>query len=163
MLRSLSHPATRGFLTAIAMMGCSQLLMNGSLSKYNGARYLVFLIYALGIGWTLLSARKDPSNHGRFGQLFQQGFRHFAVTSLCMVGFTVFVFWKHPEYAKQEAEYQRSLLIETKKYTPAQIDELVIQAEKQYPVRHISATVFGYLMLGAVFTAVGSGLLARKN
>jgi hypothetical protein len=59
--------------------------------------------------------------------------------------------------------HQRTLLIETKKYTPDQVEELVKEAEKQYPVRYISATVFGYLFMGAVFAAAGSVVLARKN
>ena len=80
-----------------------------------------------------------------------------------MVIFTIFILWKHPEFAKEEAAHQRTLLIETKKYTPDQIEELVREAEKQYPVRYISAAVFGYLFMGAVFAAAGSALFARKN
>ena len=42
-------------------------------------------------------------------------------------------------------------------------DELVKEAEKQYPTRYISATVFGYLIMGAVFAAAGSMAFARKD
>ena len=163
MNRYLNHPATRGALTGLALILTGWSINKFDLKSNTFIGYLPFLIYALGIGWSLWTARSNPDRTGSFGDLFQQGFRHFAATSLVMVIFTIGVLWRHPEYAREEAEYQRTLLIETKKYTPDQINELVVQAEKQFPIRHISATVFGYLFMGAIFTAVGSMLLARKK
>lgn len=163
MLRILNHPAGRGALTGLAMILAGVLLKETGMQNESWAQYLLFILYAAGIGWTLWVAQKNPTLTGRFGGLFQQGFRHFAVTALVMVLFTVSLIWRHPEYAKEEAAYQRTLLVETKKYTPDQIDELVREAEKQYPVRYISATVFGYLFMGAVFAAAGSLLFAHKK
>ena len=163
MFQRLNSAAVRGLLTGLAMILVGILLKETSLQDKEWSRYLLFMIYAAGITWTIWLAKKNPAITGTFGSLFQQGFRHFAVTALTMVIFTIFILWKHPEFAKEEAAHQRTLLIETKKYTPDQIEELVREAEKQYPVRYISAAVFGYLFMGAVFAAAGSALFARKN
>ena len=163
MHRIVHHPAFRGVLTAVVMIIAGILLKDTGTAEASWAQYLMFSIYAAGIGWSIWIAKKEPNNPGRFGSLFQQGFRHFIVTALIMVGFTVYLMWRHPEFAREEAQYQRTLLIQTKKYTPDQIDELVLEAEKQYPTRYISATVFGYLIMGAVFAAAGSVVFARKD
>lgn len=163
MIRHFNNPAYRGALTGVIMILAGVLIKENNWQDAYWSQYVLFILYAAGITWTLWIAKHNHANTGRFGSLFQQGFRHFAVTSLVMVGFTFYILWRHPEFAKEEAEHQRTLLIETKKYTPDQINELVIEAEKQYPVRHISATVFGYLFMGAVFAAAGSVVLARKN
>ena len=159
----LNTPAGKGLLTALLMIGAGLWIQYTNSQEQGWSRYAMYAIYAAGITWTIGSARQNPSNSGTFGNLFQQGFRHFAVTALIMVAFTVYLLWRHPEYAKEEAAHQRTLLIETKKYTPAQVEELAMEAEKQYPVRFISATVFGYLFMGAVFAAAGSLIWARKN
>ena len=163
MNRYIHHPAFRGALTALVMIAAGILLKETGTATEPWSQYLMFALYASGIRWSIWIAKKDPTNPGRFGSLFQQGFRHFIVTSLIMVGFTIYLLWSHPEFAREEAQYQRTLLVETKKYTPDQIDELVLEAEKQYPTRYISATVFGYLIMGAVFAAAGSVVFARKD
>ena len=163
MFKLLNHPAFRGAFTGVAMILAGILIKENNWQEAAWSQYVLFILYASGITWSLWLAKRNPSNTGTFGALFQQGFRHFAVTSLVMVAFTFYILWRHPEFAKEEAEHQRTLLIETKKYTPDQINELVVEAEKQYPIRHISATVFGYLFMGAVFSAAGSLVLARKN
>ncbi len=161
--RILAHPGFRGTITGILMILAGILLKETGLQEAAWSQYLLFALYALGIGGSIWIAKKDPTNKGSFGSLFQQGFRHFVVTSLVMAGFTIFLMWRHPEFAREEAQYQRTLLIETKKYTPDQIEELTAQAEKQYPLRYISAAVFGYLIMGAVFAAAGSIVFARKD
>ncbi len=160
---NMHTPAARGALTGLLMILTGWILKETGTEKKEWAQYLLFIEYALGITWSIWMASKNPTLSGSFGSLFQQGFRHFAVTALLMVGFTFFILWQHPEFAREEAAYQRTLLIESKKYTPDQIEELVAAAEKQYPVRYISASVFGYLFMGAVFAAAGSALLARKQ
>lgn len=163
MRRFFKHPAAQGALTGTIMILTGVILRETNSENEIWAKNLLFIEYGLGIIGSIWMARKDSSQSGSFGNLFQQGFRHFSVTALCMVGFTFFILWRHPEFSREEANYQRTLLKETQKYTPQQIEELAAEAEKQYPVRFISATVFGYLLLGVVFAAAGSALLARKN
>ena len=162
-LQILSKPVGKGLLTALLMIGMGLWIKESDSQNEAWSRYVMYVIYAAGISWTLWTAKKNPSNAGSFGSLFQEGFRLFVVSALIMVAFTLYLLWSHPEYAQEEAKHQRTLLIETKKYTPDQVEELVKEAEKQYPVRYISATVFGYLFMGAVFAAAGSIVLARKN
>lgn len=163
MRQLLNHPAARGALTGIVMILTGLALRETGTENESWAEYLLFIEYGIGITWSIWLAKKNPAISGSFGSLFQQAFRHFSVTALLMVAFTFFILRSHPEFAKEEAAHQRSLLRETKKYTPDQIEELVTEAEKQYTVRFISAAVFGYLFMGAVFAAAGSALLARKN
>ena len=80
-----------------------------------------------------------------------------------MVAFTAVFIQMHPEFAQQEAAYQREQLVKLNDKTPNEIEDLVTRVKKQYPVRYISASIFGYLILGAAVTAVASILLTRRR
>ena len=80
-----------------------------------------------------------------------------------MVIFTAVFIRMHPEFAEQEAAYQKEQLIKTKDKTPIEIEDLVAKVKKQYPIRYISASIFGYLIVGAGITAIASALLIRRK
>ena len=61
------------------------------------------------------------------------------------------------------ASNYREELVKQRDKTPVQIDELVAQAKKRYTTGIIYLTVFGYLITGAVITAVGSAILMRRK
>jgi hypothetical protein len=156
-------PLVKGIITGVLMVLTTLTLYYSKLPPASPLHYFVYIVYAAGITWTLLSYKRSDAFSGKFGDLFGQGFRCFIVTILIMVAFT-YVFSKmHPEFAEEGAEYYRAELVKEKNKTPAEIDTLVTQAKKQYTTGIIYFTIFGYLIIGTVITAAGSALLMRRN
>ncbi len=75
-----------------------------------------------------------------------------------------FIFLKlHPEFAIQEAAHQREELEKLQGKSPTEIEDMVSQVKKQYTIRYLSASIFGYLIVGAVISAAISALLTRRK
>ena len=155
-------PAIKGFITAIIMIAFALVIDAQKGNPSRKIQVVALLIYGAGILWTLIAFRVSRAS-APFSELFGQGFRCFIVVTLCMVIFTIIFIKMHPEFAETEAIYQREQLIKEKTKTPGEIDQLTARVKKQYPIRYISSAIFGYLMIGAGVTAVGSILLMRRT
>jgi hypothetical protein len=157
-------PQLKGLITSVLMIALALWIDRQRETLDERVQYFVFLVYAMGILWALVSLSRSGSFTGRFGQLFSEGFKTFIVITLSMVAFT-FVYVKlHPELADQE-------YVKTKQYyqqqkqndrTPNEIEEYATKAKKQYNITVISLSIFRYLIIGALLTAVIGFLLTRK-
>lgn len=156
-------PAIIGLITAVIMIISALLLDTQRDSLDPRMQYLIFAIYGAGIFTAIYSYSRTPDSNGKFAELFGQGFRCFIITTVCMVIFG-FIFLKlHPEFAIQEAAHQREELEKLQGKSPAEIEDMVSQVKKQYAIRYLSASIFGYLIIGAGISAAISALLTRRK
>ena len=156
-------PLAKGIITGTLMAITSFLAWYTKLPVDSALHYTIYIIFAAGIIWTLITYSHSYSFTGTFADLFSQGFRCFIVATLVMVAFTAIFNIMHPEFATDAAQYYREELVKQRDKTPVQIDELVTQAKKRYTTGIIYLTVFGYLITGAIITAVGSAILMRRK
>jgi len=156
-------PLVKGIITGILMVCISLLVYYTNLPADSGLHYSIYIIFAAGIMWTLISFSRSASFTGAFVDLFGQGFRCFIVATLIMVAFTAIFSMLHPEFAVEAAENYREELVKKGYKTPAEIDKLVAQGKKRYTTGIIYLAVFGYLITGAVLTAAGSAFLMRRK
>jgi amino acid permease len=156
-------PAIKGLITAILMIIVALIIFYTNQPVDSKLEYLVYIIYAGGITWTLLSYRQSDTYTGKFGDLFNQGFRCFIVVTLSMVIFTAAFSKLHPEFAEEAGENYRKELVMKGNKTDAEIDEIVKNAKKQYTLQLISMAIFGYLIIGAIATVAVSAFLTKRN
>ena len=156
-------PLVKGIITGSVMVIVTLLLYYSKLPPGSGLHYMIYVLFAAGIIWTLISYSRTVSFTGRFADLFGQGFRCFIIVVLTIVAFTAIFSMMHPEFAEESAQYYREDLIKEGNKTPDQIDKLVADAKKQYTTSIIYLTVFGYLITGAIITAAGSAFLMRRK
>lgn len=155
-------PLIKGIITAIVMI-CISFTSFYSLSENSPLHYIVYAIYASGIIWTLIAYRNTTAWSGDFGNNFSVGFKCFIVTTLLMVLYT-FVFNKiHPEFAENAARlFKEQQLFENNKL-PDEIDADTARYKNGYATAVVYGSIFGYLIIGAVVTAVGSLILTRRK
>jgi hypothetical protein len=156
-------PLVKGIITGIAMVIASLITYYSNLSVGSKLHYIVYVLYAGGIIWTLISHSRSASFAGKFGELFGQGFRCFIVVVLIMVAFTAIFSMLHPEFAEEAATYYKEQLVKEGNKMPAEIDKLVTEAKKQYTTGIVYFTIFGYLITGTIITAAGSVFLMRRK
>ena len=161
-MKSLS-PAIKGLITGAVMLITAFTLYYTKQPADSPLQWMAYIIYAAGIVWTLVSYRQSPAFTGKFGDLFGQGFKCFIVVTLVMVCFTGVFSAMHPEFAEEAAQNYKKELIEKKERTPAEIEDIVKKVRKQYTAQLISASIFGYLIIGAIVTAGASAFLTRRN
>lgn len=147
------------------MIGIALAVYYSNLPPDSTVQYLIYAVYAMGIVWTLIAYRRSSAFTGKFGDLFNQGFRCFIVVMIIMVAFT-FAFSKmHPEFSEESAKaYKEALLKEkVKDKTPEEIDEEVSRYKNRYTTVLVYGAIFGYLIIGAGVTAAASAVLTRRK
>jgi len=169
------HPALIGLICACLMMA---VLLSGyykMIPSTQAAQLFAYGIYALGI-FVTLKIHGSPSTG--FRSNFSTGFRCLIVVTLCLVVFSYVFNSLHPEIARQEAaaireEIQRtnnnfsvkakqevtsspdrSTLAENR--TPEEIERDLTLFVDRFPIVVVSRSIFGYLLAGALFTAIGA-------
>lgn len=156
-------PALKGLITGLLMIGATLGLHYTKADGNSYFQYAPYVIYALGITWTLVAYRKTPAFTGKFKDLFSQAFRCFIVVTLVMVTFYGLFLSQHPEFKEENAKAYREYLVKEKNKTPAEIDQEVATSKEQFITRFISGSIFGYLLVGAVVSVGISALLMRRN
>lgn len=159
-------PALKGLITAALMTLVFLYVYTQGKEAGTALQYTIYAIYGLGIIWTLVAYRQSAAYTGKFGDLFSQGFKCFIVVTLCMVLFYGLFNYFHPEIKEDMARvYREELgkLTGEKQMLPADIDTEVATFKKQYLLRLVYSSIFGYLIIGAAVTAAASALLSRRN
>jgi hypothetical protein len=157
-------PLAIGLITGIIMLGFTFILYYTHQSPTAPINNLMYVLYAGGIAWAILSYYKYGNYVHKFGAIFGQGFRCFIIVTLIMVAFTGIFSAANPRFAVDDAKnYSEYLEKEVKDKTPAEKTEMVAEFKKSYTTRLVSTAIFGYLILGSVFTAAGAGILLLRR
>ena len=154
------RPTIKGLITAALMIAVFLGIYNAG--KNADAR-LAYIIYALGITWTVLAYRQSAAFTGKFGDIFSQGFKCFIVVTLAIALFYGIFNYQHPEFAEETSIAYKEKLIKENLKLPTEIESEVATFKKQYNLKLVSGAIFGYLIIGAGVTAVMSALLTRRK
>ena len=156
-------PAIKGTITAITMIAVFLGIYYSGKDADTRIQYLVYILYALGITWSLVAYRQSPDFTGKFGDLFSQGFKCFIIVTLLVTIFYAVFNYQHPEFRDEAATAYKEQLVKHKDKLPPDIESEVATFKKQYTLRLVSGAIFGYLIIGAGLTAALSALLTRRK
>jgi hypothetical protein len=162
MMKNIS-PLLKGLITGAVMVATSLLFIYTNRASDTRLQYISYLLYAGGITWTLIDYSRSADYKATFSSIFGQGFRCFIIITLITVIFAGIYSSMHPEIAEEAARLYKIDLLKEGNKTPAEIEELVGNVKKQFVTGNVSLAIFGSLITGAVFTAVGAGLLLMRK
>jgi hypothetical protein len=162
MLKNL-NATKKGLITGLVMMGISLAIFYSGQPFDSSLQYLIYVVYAGGIVWTIYEFSKSEENTNKFGAFFLQAFKCFIVITLLMVVFT-FVFNKlHPEFKEGMVKAYNDEMVKKGNSTPAEITKNIESAKDYYLTMLISGAIFGYLIIGAVFSAATSLMFIKRK
>lgn len=162
MLKNL-NATKKGLIAGIIMIGLSLLFFYTGQPFESPLQYLIYIVYAAGIVWTVYDFSRSEENTNKFADFFLQGFKCFIVITLLMVAFT-FIFNKlHPEFKDEMAKAYTDELVKKGNTTADEILKKTEQMKQYYLTMMISGAIFGYLMIGAVITAVASLFFMKRK
>ena len=156
-------PAIKGLITGLLMILTYALIFYTQKPFDYQLQYFSYVIYAAGIIWTLLACSRSPLCNRKFGNLFNHGFRCFIVITLLMVLYTGIFSSLHPEFKDEMAIAYKEQMTKEGNKTQPEIEQEITTFKKQYTLRLVSGSIFGYLIIGAGLTAAVSALLTRRN
>lgn len=152
----------KGLLTGGLMVILGIFLFWKNADNASPLQYLGFLIYGVGIVWSVYPAAQNGVS--KFGSLFYQGFRCFVVVTLVMAVFT-FVFFQMNSgiIDKNIAAAKQERLKTAKDRTPEEIEEEANTTRKYYIPILVSQTIFQYLLIGVIVTVTTAGALSLSK
>ncbi|HPH32614.1 MAG TPA: DUF4199 domain-containing protein [Chitinophagaceae bacterium] len=156
-------PALIGLITGIVMIVIVMVTYSARLSEESPLQYLVFIAYAAGIVWAILFYTRSDLYSGGFWNAFNPGLRCFVTVILLMVAFTIIFNKMHPEFTTESAALYRDMLVKGKGKTPAQMDEMVDGFKSGYLTMLVYRSIFGYLIIGALVTAITAAITSRRK
>lgn len=151
---------TWSFSTALLMMVISWLGFLNYISNPTTTQLSVYAFYSLSTWYLLFFNRKE--SHA-FKDFFQIGFRHFILVTLLMALFSYLFIQLHPNLVEDSAIQLRKTLQNTNNRTPTEIERDVKLFIEGYPSAMVSRTIFGYLVVGSMVTAISSFLLTLQK
>ena len=151
---------TWSFSAALLMMAISWLGFLNYIPNPTTTQLSVYGLYALSTWYLLFFNRKESQ---AFKDFFQIGFRHFILVTLLMALFSYLFIQLHPNLVEDSAIQLRTTLQNTNNRTPAEIERDVKLFIEGYPSAMVSRTIFGYLVVGSLVTAISSFLLTLQK
>jgi hypothetical protein len=151
---------TWSFSTALLMMVISWLGFLNYISNPTTTQLSVYAFYSLSTWYLLFFNRKESQ---AFKDFFQIGFRHFILVTLLMALFSYLFIQLHPNLVEDSAIQLRKTLQNTNNRTPTEIKRDVKLFIEGYPTAMVSRTIFGYLVVGSMVTAISSFLLTLQK
>ena len=158
-------PLVKGLITGGLVLITTLLLGYFKIPASSGAQYLIYIFYGAGVGWTIYAYSRSDGYTGKFGALFNQGFRCFIIVTLVMVVFTLIYVMANPAFGDEMASYYREDLLKMKDVLPTEVDARVKSYRDSFTASMVSMTIFQYLVLGTIFTLGWSVviIIRRKN
>jgi hypothetical protein len=153
----------KGLITGIIMIGIALAVYYSGQPPGSSLQYIIYAVYAVGIVWAIVAWKNSASFSPKFSEAFQTGFKCFVVVTLLMVLFTAIFSKMHPEIAEDSAKYMKEELLKKKEQLPPEIDEAVNRFRNGFTLMLVYRSIFGYLIIGAIVTAVTSLLITRKK
>lgn len=145
------------------MIGLTLVFFYSKLPFDSPVQYLVYVVYAAGIIWTIYGFSRSEENTNKFAAFFLQGFKCFIIVTLMMVTFTYIFNKMHPEFKDEIAKVYKEDLVKKGNSTPAEIAENIKKMNQYYLTMLISGAIFGYLLIGGAIAAASSLLFMKRK
>lgn len=155
-----AHPVLIGSIGSALMIAALLAGYYQTIPDAATAQLVAYGFYSAAVVATLLLHGAPQKG---FGGNFSTGFRCFIVVTLVMVLFTYIFNALHPETAQQAAVQLKESLQKANNRTPGEIERDVNLFRESFATMVVSRSIFGYLMFGAITTAIGSFLQTLRK
>jgi len=130
----------------------------------SSVQYIGYLVYGIGIVWSITTFAKLRGGASKFGELFNQGFRCFIVVTLIMALYTFIFYRSNTRLIEEKAALTKQELLKTElSRTPQEIDAMIETGKKNFPLMAASGAIFQYLFIGVIVTMATAGSLYLRN
>lgn len=152
-----------GLITGLFMIAFILIVFTVKLPEESPAHFILYLLYAGGIVWAILRNQRNTEGHITFWNAFTPGLRCFIISILVLVLFTIIFNKLHPEFITQSAALYKDMLVKEKGKTPVEIEEMVDAFKNGYLTMLVYRSIFGYLIIGAIVTAITAAITTRRK
>lgn len=126
-------------------------------------KYVCYSIYTIGITYTLYKFKDNGTEEKEFKNYFSEGFKTFVVVVLIMSLFT-FIFYKlNPQILENTLAEINKYNAQDRNKTPGEVLENSNKLRSIFMPMTVATNTIMYLIIGALVTLIGAGLLSQKK
>ncbi len=162
MEQAVTTTATKGLLIGLILVVISIATFLSGINVNSPIKYLSFIIFIVGIIWSISVYGKQINYNSGFGNYFSHGFKIAAFVTLIMIAFIVILFFVFPEQKEKAMEESKKAMEAQKQLTEEQIQSYLETIKKSYSVIAIGFTLFVYMSLGAIASLVGAAITKKE-
>ncbi|MGG9972042.1 DUF4199 domain-containing protein [Ferruginibacter sp. SUN002] len=157
-------PAGKGLITGLTMIALAVFFYYGLKQPFESPyQYAIYTTYTIGIIWSILTFSKTADVNTKFKEYFSIGFKTFIVVTLLMVVFVIAFFLLNPQIAEAKIALNNELAVKEGNHTPIEIEANAKQMKSIFIPMMSAITTFMYLFLGALISAVTSGVIMQMK
>lgn len=158
---TVTPPITKGIVISLVLIILGLVTYFLDLSNNKSLQYVGYLIFIVGIIWSVNLYGKQIDYNSTFGNYFAHGFKISAIVTLFMLVFTLLFIYIFPEMKEKGMEAARKGM-EEKHMTEDQISQAMGFTQKFFMVFVIAGILVFYLFFGAIASLIGAGV-TKKN
>ncbi len=161
MEQKLTTTATKGIIIGLILICIALAVSFSGLGANSSIQYLGYLVFAIGIIFSISQYGKQINYNATFGNYFGHGFKVSAIVTVIMIIFLIVFMMVFPEF-KEKAMEEAKKSMNAKNLPQDQIDKAIDIARKFFMVFLIGGTLVGYLIFGAISSLIGAAV-TKKN
>ncbi|MEO9020517.1 MAG: DUF4199 domain-containing protein [Ginsengibacter sp.] len=161
MEQKITTPATKGIAIALILIVLSLITYFMDLDQNKAMQYAGYIIFIVGIVWSVSSYGKQIDYNSTFGNYFAHGFKVTAIVTAIMIIFLVLFVNLFPEMKEKGMEAARKSMEERGGMTQEQINQALSFSKKFFMVFVIGGSLIFYLFSGAIGALIGAGITKK--
>ncbi|HZI69041.1 MAG TPA: DUF4199 domain-containing protein [Hanamia sp.] len=161
MEQTVTTSTTKGIVISLILIVIALITYFLNLNTSSALQYISYLVYVIGIIWSINVYGKQIDHNSTFGNYFAHGFKIAALVTVIMIVYIVIFVMLFPDIREKALEAARSRMV-SKGATQDQITQGLNITKKFFMVFIIAGTLIGYLIFGALASLIGAGI-TKKN
>jgi len=151
-----------GLVTGIVTVVFYLVIYIAGVAFKPGMSYIPYIPFLAGIIINAMAYSKANDGAVTFGNVFGSCFKATMIITLILVAWVIICMFIFPEMKQKAMEVARESMAKNPQMTDEIMDKSMAMMQKGYTTIVVSATLFGSLFFGAIFSLIG-GAIAKKN
>ena len=162
MEQTVTTSTTKGIVISLILIVIALVSYFLNLNTSSALQYISYLVFVIGIIWSINVYGKQTDHNSTFGNYFAHGFKIAAIVTVIMIVYIVIFVMLFPDIREKALETARNRMVAKGNLTQEQITQGLNITKKFFMVFIVAGTLLGYLIFGAIASLIGAGI-TKKN
>ncbi|MGN6247646.1 MAG: DUF4199 domain-containing protein [Ginsengibacter sp.] len=162
MEQTVTTSTTKAIVISLILIVIALVTYFLNLNTSSALQYISYLVFVIGIIWSVNVYGKQIDHNSTFGNYFAHGFKIAAIVTVIMIVYIVIFVMLFPDIREKALETARDRMVAKGNLTQEQITQGLNITKKFFMVFIIAGTLIGYLIFGALASLIGAGI-TKKN
>ncbi len=162
MEQTVTSTTTKGLVIGLILILLALVMYFGNIDVNGPVKWLGYIIYFLGIIWSVYSYGKQINYNSTFGNYFAHGFKVSALVTAIMIIYIIIFITLFPDFKEKAIDEARKGMQANKDLSQEQISQFVEGTRKFFMVILIGGTLLIYIISGALSALVGAAITKKE-